>query len=199
MGQQGIQEGREKGGLEAVDRLPHRVWDVVGARGGCVRGFGEGPGYLFGGEGGIVLIVREAQEGGRWGFGRKKVVNKRFRHLGRVGGPWQVREPLWWATKWEPLGRPEGAWSGRGQEARPVSLLGRGDGLKICSPRALHIAPVEGGRVEAGYPCKLVIFPSQRRQARGLPWFRAGARVFARGMGGHEGGKVGRGDVEPPT
>jgi len=40
-----------------VYRLPHRVRDVVGARGGGVRGFGKGPGYLFGGEGGIVLIV----------------------------------------------------------------------------------------------------------------------------------------------
>jgi len=46
---------------------------VVGARGGGVRGFGEGPGYLFGGEGGIVLIVREAEvreagglEGKKW-------------------------------------------------------------------------------------------------------------------------------------
>jgi len=60
-------------------RLPHRVRDVVGARGGGVRGLGEGPGYLFGGEGGIVLIVGEAEEWGRWGFGGKKVVKKRFR------------------------------------------------------------------------------------------------------------------------
>jgi len=29
-----------KGGLDPVYRLPHRVWDVVGARGGGVRGFG---------------------------------------------------------------------------------------------------------------------------------------------------------------
>ena len=55
-------------------RLPHRVRDVVGARGGGVRGFGEGSGYLFGGEGGVVLVAHEAQERGRWGFGGKKVV-----------------------------------------------------------------------------------------------------------------------------
>jgi len=57
-----------------VYRLPHRVRDVVGARGGGVRGFGEGSGYLFGGEGGVVLVAHEAQERGRWGFGGKKVV-----------------------------------------------------------------------------------------------------------------------------
>jgi len=146
-----------------VYRLPHRVQDMVGARGGGVRGFGEGPGYLFRGEGGIVLITRKAEERARWGFGRKNVFKKGFPHLGRVGGPWQVRDPLWWATKCESLGRPEGVWGGRGQEVRPVCFFGRGDGLKMSSPRALHNAPVEGEQVEAGYPCKLVIFPSQRR------------------------------------
>jgi len=45
--EQGVQEGWKKGGLEAVDRFPHRVEDVIGARGRGVRGFGEGPGYLF--------------------------------------------------------------------------------------------------------------------------------------------------------
>ena len=55
--------------LDAVYRLPHRVQDVVGARGGGVRGLGEGPGYLFGGEGGIVLIAREAGAQGRLGWG----------------------------------------------------------------------------------------------------------------------------------
>jgi len=44
VGQQGGQEGRKEGGLEVVYRLPHRVQDVVRARGGGVRGFGEGPG-----------------------------------------------------------------------------------------------------------------------------------------------------------
>jgi len=77
--------------------------------------------------------------------------------------------------------------------------LGRSDGLKVSSSRALHIAPVEGGRVDAGYLGKLVILPSQRRQTRGPPWFRAGARALARGMGGYEGGEAGRGDVEPST
>ena len=88
-------------------RLPDRVRDVVGARVGGVQGFGGGPGYLFGDEGGIVLIVREVEERERWGFGGKKVVKKRFCHLGQMRGPWQIREPLWWATKCEPLGRPE--------------------------------------------------------------------------------------------
>jgi len=27
------------------------------------------------------------------------VVEKPFCYLGRFGGPWKVREPLWWATK----------------------------------------------------------------------------------------------------
>jgi len=52
------------------------------------RGFGEGPGYLFGGEGGVVLLVHEAEEGGRWGFGGKKGVKQRFCHLGRIRGSW---------------------------------------------------------------------------------------------------------------
>jgi len=59
--------------------------------------------------------------------------------------------------------RPVGARGGRGQEVRPVCFLGRGDGLKISSSRALHIAPVERGWAEAGYPCKLVILPSHRQ------------------------------------
>ena len=99
MGQQGVQEGRKKGGLDEVYRFPHRVRDVVWARGGGVRGFGEGPGYLPGGEGCVVFIAGEAEERGRWGFGGKKVVKKRFRYLGRIGGPWQVWEPLWWAAE----------------------------------------------------------------------------------------------------
>jgi len=47
MGQQGVKEGGEKGGLEAVHRFPQRVWDVVGARGGGIGGFGEGSGYFL--------------------------------------------------------------------------------------------------------------------------------------------------------
>jgi len=62
VGQQGVQEGRKKGGLDAVYRLPYRVRDVVGARGGGVREFGEGPGYLFRGEGSVVFLAREAEE-----------------------------------------------------------------------------------------------------------------------------------------
>ena len=88
VGQQGVQEGRKKGGLDAVHRLPHRVRDVVWSRGGGVRGFREGPGYFFGGGGGIVLVTREAEEGGRWGFGGEEVVKECFRNLGRIGGPW---------------------------------------------------------------------------------------------------------------
>jgi len=52
-----------------VYKLPHRVRDVVAARGTGVRQFGEGPIYLFGGEGGMVLIVRDAEERGRCRFG----------------------------------------------------------------------------------------------------------------------------------
>jgi len=87
VGQQGVQEGRKKGGLDAVYRLPHRIRDVVWARGGGVRGFRESPGYFFGGQGGIVLVRGEAEEGGRWGFGGEEVVKECFRYLGRVGGP----------------------------------------------------------------------------------------------------------------
>jgi len=71
-----------------VYRLPHRVRDVVRSRSGGVRGLGEGPGYFFKGEGSIVLITREAEEVGRWGFGGEEVVKECFRYLGRVGGPW---------------------------------------------------------------------------------------------------------------
>jgi len=71
-----------------VQRLPHRVRDVVGARGGGVREFGEGPGYLFGGERGVVLVTREAEEWRSWGFGGKEVVKERFRYFSRIGGPW---------------------------------------------------------------------------------------------------------------
>jgi len=88
VGQQGVQEGRKKGGLDPVYRLPHRVRDVVRSRSGGVRGFREGPGYFFRGEGGIVLVTGEAEEGGRWGFGGEEVVKECLRYLGRVGGPW---------------------------------------------------------------------------------------------------------------
>jgi len=69
-----------------VYRLPDRVRDVIGARGGGVSGFSEGPEYLFGGDGGIVLIPREVEEGGRSGFGGEEVVKESFSYLGRVGG-----------------------------------------------------------------------------------------------------------------
>jgi len=58
--------------LDPVYRFPHRIRDMVGARGRGVGGFGEGRGYLFGGEGGIVLIVLEEEKRGRFGFGGKK-------------------------------------------------------------------------------------------------------------------------------
>jgi len=90
-----------------VHRLPHRVRDVVWARGGGVRGFGEGPGYLLGGEECVVFIAGEAEKRGGRGFGWKEVVKKHFRYLGRVGGPWQVREPLRWAAKCESFGHPD--------------------------------------------------------------------------------------------
>ena len=93
-------------------RFLHRVWDVVGARGGGIRGLGEGPGYLLGGERGIVLVAHEAEERGRRGFGGAKVVKERLCYLGRVRGPWKIQEPLWRATKCEPLGCPEGVWGG---------------------------------------------------------------------------------------
>ena len=87
MGQQRAQEGRKKGGLDVVYRLPHRVRDVVRSRSGGVRGFGEGPGYFLTGKRGVVFVTREAEEGGRWGFGGEEVVEECFRYLGRVGGP----------------------------------------------------------------------------------------------------------------
>jgi len=70
-----------------VYRLPYREWDVVRARGRGIRGLGEGPGYVFGCEGSIVLVASEAAERARRGLWGKKVVKVRFRHLGRVGGP----------------------------------------------------------------------------------------------------------------
>jgi len=70
-----------------VYRLPHRVQDVVGARGGGVRGFEEGTGYLVGGEGGIVLITREAEERGRWGLGGEDVVKEHYRYFSRIRRP----------------------------------------------------------------------------------------------------------------
>jgi len=74
VGQQGVEEGRKKGGLDSVHRLPHRVRDVVGTRGGGVRGLRKGPGDLFRGQGSVILIAREAEERGRRGFGGKKVL-----------------------------------------------------------------------------------------------------------------------------
>jgi len=75
-----------------VHRLPHRVRDVVGTRGGGVPGFGEGPRYLFGAAGGKVLVACEKEERGRWGFARKEVVKGHLCYLAWVRGPSQVRE-----------------------------------------------------------------------------------------------------------
>jgi len=69
-------------------------------------------------------MVYEAKERWRSLFGWEKVVKERLGYLGRVSGTWQIRESLWRATKREPFGRPEGVWSGRGQEVGPVCLLG---------------------------------------------------------------------------
>ena len=55
-----------------MHRLPNSVRDVVRTRGRGVRQLGEGPRYLFKGEGGIVLVVREAEERGGGDLGGKK-------------------------------------------------------------------------------------------------------------------------------
>jgi len=89
--QQGVQEGGKKRGFDPVYRLRHRVWNVVGARGRGVRGFGEGPGYLFGGEGSVILIAREAEEQGRGGVWREKSGQEAFLLL---------------RPDWRPLERP---------------------------------------------------------------------------------------------
>jgi len=94
VGQQGVEEGRKKGGFDSVHPLPYRVWDVVGTRGGGIRGLGKCPGDLLRDQGSVLLIAREAEERGTRGFGGKKVVEKRFRYLSRIGGPWKVRESL---------------------------------------------------------------------------------------------------------
>ena len=72
---------------------------MVGARDGGVGGFGEGPGYLFRGKGGRVLVAFEGEKWGRWRLEWEEVVKGRLCYLGWVSGPWQVREPLWRATK----------------------------------------------------------------------------------------------------
>ena len=60
---------------------------MVEARGGGVRGLGEGPGYLFGDQRGIVLITHEAEEWGRWGLGGEEVVKEGLSYLGRREAP----------------------------------------------------------------------------------------------------------------
>ena len=57
-------------------------------------------------------MAYEAEERGRWGFGWEMVVEERPCYLSWVRGPWKVQEPLWWATKREPFGCPDGVWSG---------------------------------------------------------------------------------------
>ena len=112
MGQQGVQEEGEEGGLEAVHGFSDQVRNVVGTGGGGIGGLGKGPGYFLRGKGSIVFVSYEAEEQGRWGFVGEEVVKERLCYLGLIRGPWQVWEPLWWATKREPFGRPEGVWSG---------------------------------------------------------------------------------------
>ena len=51
--------------------LLQKIEDVVGAWRRGIRGLGEGPGYLLGGEGGIVLVARQLEERERWGLGGK--------------------------------------------------------------------------------------------------------------------------------
>jgi len=116
MGQQGVMEGGEKGGLEAVHRFPYIVWDVVGAWGGGIREFGKGLGYLFRGKGGLILVALEAEEWWRWGLVREKMVKERLCYLSWVRGPWQVQEPWRPTAKREPFGGPEGLWGGRRPE-----------------------------------------------------------------------------------
>ena len=61
---------------------------MVVARGGDIRGFGEGPGYLFGGEGGIVLMACEAEKRGGRGLGWEEMVKEHLCYLAWVRGPW---------------------------------------------------------------------------------------------------------------
>jgi len=113
IGQHGVQEGGEEGGFEAVDRVPDRIRDVVGTRGGGVRVFGKGSQYFLRGEGDIVLVAYEAEEWGRRGLGRAKVMKECFCYHRWVSGPRQIREPLRRAGKRKPFGRPEGVCGGR--------------------------------------------------------------------------------------
>jgi len=62
-----VEEGREEGGFGMGQGLPNRVWDMVLSGGRCVRGAGQRPSQLLRREGGIGLIVRQTEEGGRGG------------------------------------------------------------------------------------------------------------------------------------
>ena len=113
MGQEGVQEGGEKGWLEAVYGLPDTVRDVVGTGGGGIQGLRKGPGYFLRGDGGIVLTAYEAEGQGRWGFGREMVEKGRLCYLGWAGGPRPIQEPLRRAAKRKPFGLPEVVGSSR--------------------------------------------------------------------------------------
>jgi len=80
-----------------------------------------------------------------------------------------------------------------------VARLDRRNRLKITSPGALNIAPIEGKWVKAGHPCKLVVFRSQGREVRGPSWLRMEGRTPAGGMGGQERGQARGGDIKPLT
>jgi len=97
-----------------VHGLPDRVRDVVETRGGGVRGLIKGPGYFLRGKRSIVLVAYEAEDQGRWGFRGGKILKERFCYFGWIRGLWQVQDPLRWAAKYEPFGRPEAVWGGRG-------------------------------------------------------------------------------------
>jgi len=100
-----------------------------------------------------------------------------------VGTSVEAASPLPQMGQWPPAnvgtsaagGQTQSFWLSSGSEGWPMTkgltsgLLGRGNGLKVCSPRAFNIAPVEGGWVKAGHPCKLVVFPPQGQEARGPP------------------------------
>jgi len=81
IGPQGVQEGGEQGGFEAVDRLRDRIQDVVWTGGGGVRGFGKGSRYFLRVEGGIVLVGHAAAQWGGRGLVWQKLMREGFCYL----------------------------------------------------------------------------------------------------------------------
>jgi len=63
---------------------------VVGTGGGGIRGFSKGSRYLLRGEGGIVLVAYKAEEWGRRGFRREKVMKERLCYFRWVSGRRQI-------------------------------------------------------------------------------------------------------------